>query len=138
MKRISFAVAALAVTPCFAAASAATIDGTWRVDGSVQGNPVTPVCTIVEKAGKLTGSCNGVGGKPATLTGTVADKTIKFQYDSEYQGSAITVFFTGSMDKDDHLTGGIFVEPYAVDGAFTATRDKAGAAPEKPTTPPAA
>ncbi len=128
MKLLSIAAAVFTVTPCFVFASASALDGTWHVAGSVQDNPVNPVCVMVEKDGKLSGTCTGTDGKPVPLTGTVKEKEIKWQYDTAYEGNGITIFFTGKMDKDDHLSGSIYVEPYAVDGGFTATRDK-------PTTP---
>ena len=131
MKRIVFSLAPLALTPFLMAAGTSTVDGTWHINGEIQGNPVNPVCVLTQKDGKITGTCLGTDGKPVPVTGTVTDKSIKWQYDTAYQGSGITIYFTGSFDKEDHLAGGVYVEPYAVDGGFTATRDK-------PTAPPPA
>jgi hypothetical protein len=128
LKRLSLALAAFVSTPCFAGAGAATLDGTWRVNGEVQGNPVNPICVLAEKDAKITGTCLGTDGKPVPVTGTVTDKGYKWQYDTAYQGSGITIYFTGSFDKDGNLAGGVYVEPYAVDGSFTAKREKAAAA----------
>ena len=137
MKHIALALAALALTPSLLAAPTSTIDGTWKVTGDVQGNPVNPTCVLAQKDGKITGTCEGTDGKPVPVTGTVTDKGVKWQYDTAYQGSGITIYFTGSFDKQDHLAGGVYVEPFAVDGSFTAARDKAATAPA-PTTPPPA
>lgn len=127
MKR--FLMAALILTPGFALAHAATLDGTWHVDGDVAGNPVAPVCVLAEKEGKITGTCTGTDGKPQPVTGSVKQSAVFWSYDTTYEGGSITLSFTATQDKEGHLTGSVTVAPYAATGDFTAKRDAPAAKP---------
>ena len=122
-------LAALALIPTFALANASTLDGTWHIDGSIEDHPVKPTCTIAEKDQKLTGTCTGTDGKDQTITGSIKDKTINWQYDTVYQSDPITLIFSGTIDKDSHITGTVSVEPMQASGNFTAQKD--GDAPSK-------
>src|SRR5882724_10361150 len=115
-------LAALALIPSFALASASTLDGTWHIDGSIEGHPVTPTCTIAEKDQKLTGTCTGTDGKDQAITGSIKDKIINWQYETVYQSDPITVIFSGTVDKENHITGTVSVEPMQASGNFTAQK----------------
>ncbi len=122
-------LAAFLLLPGIAVAQAATIDGTWRIDGDVSGNPVAPVCILTAKEGKVTGTCTGTDGKPMQVSGTVKDDAISWAYDTTYQGGTITLSFKGKQDKEGHMVGSIDVAPYSATGDFTAKRDVAAAKP---------
>ncbi|WP_263384063.1 hypothetical protein [Granulicella arctica] len=107
------------------AAHAATLDGTWQVNGDVQGNPVVTTCVLTVVENKIGGTCLGTDGAARPVDGTVADGTMKWSYDSVYDGTKITLNYTAKLKGDDGLEGTIFVDPYEADGSFTATRKKA-------------
>lgn len=121
MKR--FVLAAFVLLSGLCAAHAATIDGTWKIDGDVSGNAVVTTCILAEKDGKVTGTCTRADGKQAQVTGTVTETAIKWAYESTYQGGAITLSYTAKQDKDGHMVGSIDVPQYSASGDFTAKRE---------------
>ena len=97
---------------------------TWKVTGDVQGTGVYMTCILAEKDHKLTGTCAGAGGEtPRKLTGDVTDKGLAWKFDSEYQGTPITISMTGAKSEDGtKMTGTMAVDPMGVDGTFSAVK----------------
>jgi hypothetical protein len=107
------------------AAAPATATGTWKVDGDVQGTPVRLTCVLEEKEHKLSGTCAGAGEDttPRKVTGDVTDKGLTWQFDSEYQGGAITISLSGTVNADGtKINGTMAVAPMGVDGTFQAVK----------------
>jgi hypothetical protein len=126
MKHIFSVAAILAVvsSPSFAAsiASAPLPSGTWKVAGDVQGVPVNLSCTLTETEGKLSGACVDDQNKSHLVTGEVKDKVIFWAFNTEYEGSPITVNLAGTLDATGaKMSGTIAVDPMQVDGQFSAT-----------------
>jgi hypothetical protein len=126
-------LAMLIAVPAIAAAPASVdITGTWAVSGDVQGVGVSETCVLAQAAdGKLTGSCDVQGMAKYDATGTVTDKTVIFQHAGTYEGSALTLTYTGKINSDGGITGTIDVDPMAVTGSFSATKGAPAAAPAK-------
>jgi hypothetical protein len=101
---------------------AAPTMGTWKVTGNVQGVSVVLLCKLAADAEmKVTGTCSGDEGGDHVVKGTVKDQTLIWQFDSTYEGSAITVSLSGTSDATGaKMTGTISVEPLSADGEFTA------------------
>jgi len=103
--------------------------GTWKIDGDVQGTPVTMTCVIAEAEYKLTGTCVG-GGKdttPRTLTGATTAKGVAWRFDDEYQGQPITFSMNATMAAGGtKMNGTMSIAPMGVDGTFTAVRQLVG------------
>ena len=110
--------AALGAAP---AAQADSISGAWRITGDVQGNPLDQVCTIRRQADSLSGSCVGDGGLPVPIAGQVRDGRITFRHGGDYQGTALTIIYTGTLAAPMKLEGTVDVQPLNVGGTFTAT-----------------
>jgi hypothetical protein len=103
-------------------ANAADVSGTWHVTGSVSDNPVDATCTFTEKDAALTGTCVRKDKGTVDATGSVKGQTIEWHYNSEYNGDAITITYSGTLGKDGGISGTIVVDPYRATGEFTATK----------------
>lgn len=103
-----------------AAPLADPITGTWQITGDVVGNPLNEICTIKQEGTKLTGSCSLAGAQASELTGEVKDGKITFSHGAEYNGDALTITFSGTAASPAELKGTVNVQPYDVDGVFSA------------------
>jgi hypothetical protein len=99
--------------------------GTWKIDGSVQGNPVTMSCAIAEAERKLSGTCSGAGEArgPQALTGEVTEKGVTWRFDSAYSGNPITFSMSGTIAADGaKMSGSMTVAPWNASGTFVAVK----------------
>jgi hypothetical protein len=121
-------------------AASASSTGTWKVVGDVQGVPVILSCSLVEADLKLTGACVDDQKKSHLLAGDVKDQTVTWAFNTEYEGTPITVTLVGVLDPAGaKMAGTIGVDPMGVDGSFVATLVPAAApatAPATVTPPP--
>lgn len=121
----------LTIVPVFAGDTPAS--GIWKISGNVAGNAVEATCTIKEENKKLSGSCLMNDGVESKITGTVKEKNVQWTFDRDFNGTAITLTFSGGLDdKASKITGKINVEPFGVDGDFTAQKEKKKPKKEKP------
>jgi opacity protein-like surface antigen len=104
------------------AASAADVSGSWHVTGSVGDTPIDTTCTLAEKDGALSGTCIRKDKKSVDATGSVKGQNIQWHYNSDYNGDAISVNYSGTLGKDGTISGTIVVDPYNATGEFTATK----------------
>ena len=103
----------------------ASLSGKWNVHSSVAGSDSDSVCTFVQTAKILTGSCTTADQGDKKITGTVEDTKISWSFDSEYSGTPLTVKFVGNLDVGAmKITGTTLVEQFGVDGNFTAVPAK--------------
>lgn len=114
-----------APVPQSAPAAVLPANGTWKVTGDVQGVAVAMTCALTLGADKtITGTCTDNTGSTATphpVTGTVKDQTLSWSFNSDYQGTPITVGLTGTVDTTaTKMSGTIAVDPMNADGDFTA------------------
>jgi hypothetical protein len=105
------------------AADNASLTGKWNIHQSVMGNDSDSVCTFTQKDNDLTGSCTADQGS-GKITGKVDGNNVSWSYETEYNGSPLTVKFTGTLGSAGKITGNVSVEQFGVDGDFTATPDK--------------
>jgi hypothetical protein len=99
--------------------------GTWKIEGDVQGTPVRMTCVLAELEQKLTGSCTGAAGdmKPRAIAGEVKDQTVRWHFDTVYEGDPITVSMAGKLAEDGaKMSGTIYVDPMQADGTFSAVK----------------
>ena len=101
-----------------------SLSGKWEVHSNVAGNESDVECTFIQKDNDLGGSCaTDNGDKP--LTGKVNGPKITWSYDSEYEGTPLTVKYSGTIDSAAaKLSGSVSVEQFGVDGDFTAALSK--------------
>ena len=104
-----------------AAAPADSLAGTWKFSNEVQGVTWSESCTFKQTGATVGGSCVGDAGTPMAITGEVKGDSVTFQHPSEYQGQAITIIFSGKIEKPGALPkGSIYVKPLDASGTFTA------------------
>ena len=73
------------------------------------------------KANGGTGAGDGTAARK--LTGEVTEKGLTWKFDSEYQGTPITISMTGAKSEDGtKMTGTMAVDPMGVDGTFSAVK----------------
>jgi hypothetical protein len=101
----------------------ASVAGAWTVRADVSGNQSESHCTFTQKEAALAGSCDGERGT-VTITGKVEGKTVSWQFDTPYEGQTLTVYYSGTSQSADKITGTINVQPMNVSGEFTATKTK--------------
>ncbi len=101
-----------------------SLSGKWEVHSNVAGNESDVECTFIQKDNDLGGNCaTDHGDRP--LTGKVDGTKITWSYDSEYEGTPLTVKYSGTIDSAAaKLSGAVSVEQFGVDGDFTAAVSK--------------
>ena len=120
MKRLIFVLATAAAA---AQAPPAAVAGSWTVRADVSGNQSESNCTFTQKEAELSGSCISDRGT-VMITGKVEGKTVSWQFDTQYEGQTLTVYYSGTSQSADKITGTINVQPMNVSGEFTATKAK--------------
>ena len=101
-------------------APADSIPGVWQIKGDVQGNPINEICTVKQVGTVLSGSCTMEGTK-YDLKGEMKEGKITFEHGGEYEGQALTIIYSGTLASGKEIKGSVLVQPFGVDGAFTAT-----------------
>jgi hypothetical protein len=107
----AFAIASAQDTSSFA--------GKWKVHSSIAGNDSDMVCTFTLTDNDLAGTCKG-DQSDLKITGKVDGKKVTWSYNSDYNGTALTVKYDGTLDAGK-ITGSVSVDPFGVGGDFTAT-----------------
>src|SRR5436305_8416196 len=95
--------------------------GTWKMHTNIAGNENDQECTFTQKDAALGGTCKTEKGD-LNLKGTVDGKKVSWQYEVEYNGSPLTLVFTGTVDPVTKMSGTIEVQPMGVPGDFTALK----------------
>ncbi len=121
-----FAVAGASVF----AAGTPGITGQWTVHNNIAGNESDLPCTFSQNDKELTGTCKTVSG-PAKVTGTVDGKKLTWKYDTDYNGSTLTLSYTATLDDSGKMSGTVEVQPFGVTGEFTAAPSSAPDSPQK-------
>ncbi len=107
------------------AADTPTMTGTWKIHSSVAGNDSDTVCTLTQTGNDIAGTCKTTDGTDAKATGKVDGNKVTWQFDSDYNGTALTIKYTATADPNtDKLSGTVSVDPFGVEGDFTATAAK--------------
>jgi hypothetical protein len=108
------------ITALHVAPPADSIKGTWKLTGDVAGNPVNSTCDIRQAGTTLTGTCTGEAGQPQPITGEVKGDSVIFQHGGDYQGTALTIIYSGKRETPTQIKGMIMVKPFDAGGTFTA------------------
>ena len=103
------------------AAGAPNLTGSWTLHNSISGNESDQPCKFVLAENKLTGSCKSQDDKDLEVTGTIDGNKLTFKYDSEYNGTPLTLTYSATLDDSGKIAGTVEVQPFGVSGDFTAT-----------------
>lgn len=110
-KRRTAAGAASAAAPAAGASAApvaaaaaqdkpADVSGAWQLQIDLGGNAGTPSMTLKQDGEKLTGVYSSQVVGEQQLTGTIKGNDISFGFQASFDGNAVKVTYTGTVDKD--------------------------------------
>jgi len=105
-------------------AAAPNITGKWTVHQSIGGNEADSECNLIQTDSVLAGTCKSPEGKDLPIKGSVDGSKVKWQFDSEYNGTPLTIKFTGTVDDSGKMSGSVDVDPFGASGDFTASQVK--------------
>ena len=105
------------------AADNTSFNGKWQIHVSIAGNDSDQDCSLTQKDRNLTGTCTSERGT-VNISGTVDENKVTWTYKSEYEGSPLTVTYTGTLDSPAKITGTVNVEEFGMQGQFTANQSK--------------
>ncbi len=125
MKKLIVSSVVLFATSAFAA-GAPSLTGQWSVHNNIAGNENDQECKFVQTDDKLTGTCKS-NDKDVAITGSIDGKKVTWKYDSEYNGSPLTLTYTATLDDTQKIAGAVEVQPFGITGEFSATPSKAAA-----------
>ena len=120
MKKLLAASTLLFAASAFAA-GAPNLTGNWTLHNAIAGNESDQPCKFVLADNKLTGSCKSQDDKDVAVTGTLDGNKLTFKYDSDYNGTPLTLSYTATLDDTGKIAGTVEVQPFGVSGDFTAT-----------------
>ena len=120
MKKV-LAIGAVLFASTALASAAPNLTGKWNVHQNVAGNESDQECSLVQTESKLTGTCKSQEGKDLPIKGSIEGTKATWQYDSEYNGTPLTVKYTATLDDSGKISGSVDVDPFGVSGDFTAT-----------------
>lgn len=112
----------LASASCIAQAQATpSVSGVWKVHTNMM-QESDSTCTFTLKDTDLSGTCEGDFGQ-AKITGKVDGKKAAWSFNTDYNGSKLTVTYVGELESDTRMSGSASVAEFGFDGNFTATKD---------------
>ncbi len=106
------------------AADAPAVSGRWTLQNNFSGVQSQSDCMFAEKNAELTGTCITESGASRPVKGKVDGKNVTFQFTVDYQGSPLTLLYSGELGQDKKIAGTVTVQEMGVDGEFTATEAK--------------
>jgi invasion protein IalB len=128
-------ILAAAATPAHAQAQAPapaaspSLTGKWKVHIAIGGQEQDQQCSFTQTDKALAGTCDSDQGL-VKVTGSVDGSKASWKFDSEYQGTPITLTYTGAFDDKGKLSGTVDVAPFNVTGDFEVSpADVAAVAP---------
>jgi hypothetical protein len=131
MKTLLAATALLFSASAFAA-GAPSLSGDWNIHNSIAGNENDQQCKFVQTDNTLTGSCKSAdGNKDVPISGSLDGKKVTWKYESDYNGSPLTLVYTATLDDSGKIAGDVEVQPFGITGEFTATPAKPSSEPAK-------
>ena len=123
MKKIIATVSLLFASTAFAAGTP-SLTGQWSIHNNVAGNESDQECKFVQTENKLTGTCKS-NDKDVQISGSVDGNKVSWTYESDYNGTPLTLTYSGTFDESGKLSGTVDVDPFNVTGDFTATPSRA-------------
>ena len=123
MKRIFFISVFAFLCSAMAFAAPSSVTGKWSVHRNISGNEGDSSCSFTQTDKTFTGSCKSED-RETDVKGTVDGNKVSWTFNTDYQGTPLTVTYTGTLDDSGKITGTVDIQPYNVSGDFTATSVK--------------
>ena len=122
MKRLIIGAAAAAALLAPVAASAADVNGAWKLKVDVADMTIDVNCNLTQSASALGGDCKRADGdeQPAKLTGAVDGDALSWAYDIDFGGQAMHIAYKAQIQPDGTMKGTIEVP--GVSGTFTGSK----------------
>lgn len=98
------------------------ISGDWVFDVQTDQGGGSPSFSFKQDGTKLTGRYKGLFGE-ADLTGTVTGKTMKFAFNADAEGTAVTITYEGEIESNASIKGKVDLGGVGA-GTFTGKRVK--------------
>ena len=117
MKRLLAATALLVASSVLAAQN---LSGPWAIHSNISGSESDQACNLVVSGNTITGTCKAQD-KDRQVTGAIDGKKITWKYDSDYNSIPLTLVYTGTLGDLSKITGTVKIQPFNMDGLFTAT-----------------
>jgi len=121
MKKVLVTLFSLACTLAAFAADA-SVGGSWMVESDIAGNASTATLVLAQDGKKLTGTFSSPDGKGLPVTGTVDGNKVLWDYTTEWEGTPLTVKYSGTIDAAGAINGTVVVDPTGIEGDFAAKR----------------
>ena len=118
MMKILLATFALLFTS--SAFGAQNLTGHWAIHNNIAGNENDVVCELAVTDNKISGSCKSQD-KNLPVTGSVDGNTVTWQFQSDYNGSPLTLIYKATLGDSNKFAGTVEVQPFGITGDFTAT-----------------
>lgn len=99
----------------------AQLAGSWQLDSSLQGNPISFTCAVTQEGAVVSGQCEGEIGT-APLSGQVAGNTAELALPLDLGGNEITFTFSGVVDDAVTRMEGTVIVGALGSAGFTGTR----------------
>jgi hypothetical protein len=111
------------------AAGAPNLTGKWQLHQNIAGHESDQNCSFVQSDAALTGTCKGTGqdDKDVQIKGSVDADKLTFQYETDYNGTPLTMKFTAPLNDSGKLVGTVTIDPFNVSGDFKVTRSSSDA-----------
>src|SRR5580700_2139570 len=106
-----------AQAPASASAGAPSLTGKWKIHIAIGGQEQNQQCSFVQTDKVLAGTCGSDHGE-VKIAGSIDGNKASWKFDSEYQGTPITLTYTGAFDDKGKLSGSVDVAPFNVTGDF--------------------
>jgi len=119
--RISYLLPWISVLPLLAADN--PLSGTWKIDADFDGNPRTIVCALRQNGEKLAGSCKTDEGEQE-VAGEVSGQKATWKHKAQYNGEPLMLTYSVSVESPTQIRGTIDVQPLAVTGTFTGSKEQ--------------
>ena len=123
MRRM-YAILALVLAASFSAAAQSgkvDVTGKWAFNVQTEAGSGTPTVTLKQDGEKLTGHYSSQTFGEQELTGSVKGSDLKFSFNADVQGNALTVTYAGTVENKDSLKGTVDLGGIG-QGTFTAKR----------------
>jgi hypothetical protein len=78
----------------------AEVAGTWNIAIDIGGNTATPSVTFKQDGETLTGIYSSQLLGEQKVTGTIKGNAITFEFTASFDGNAVKVTYSGTVDKD--------------------------------------
>ena len=112
-----------ATTTSTSSTTAASLSGDWNVSVELPNMTANPGLTLKQDGEKLTGDYISAQYGKFPVTGTVKGSDVVFSFNMSIEGSAMTVTYTGAVEKDGTLKGAVNYGDM-MSGTFVASRKK--------------